>query len=143
MTKRRREYLRGVASGLAFLVAPMAAAWAASADKTLVGQMIPYGFIVTVAWWLTVMLGVAVGIARSRRMGAGVIVAIVAVVLFQASTALMQAPELRMETLTSVAAWAGAVVTVAMPAIIGAAFGWTMTHRRPSRFDGARTKTEL
>src|SRR5665648_421875 len=99
------RYLRGLAAGLAFLVVPLLVAWAASADTSLVGQMMPYGFMVTVAWWLAVIAGTAVAVGNTHRMTAGVIVGVVSVVLLQGSIALLQAPEMRVETFTSLRVW--------------------------------------
>ena len=131
----RASVIRGLVAGLAFLVVPVGiAALAPQANDPF---MTPVdGRILSIAWWFMLPLGVTAAIIRSQRMWSGIAIGAAGVVAFQLSLALLLSSSERLELLTSVAEWGGALFMVSVPWAIGMVFGWTSMHRRPQRLDG-------
>lgn len=131
----RSQLIRGLATGLAFVIVPVGiAALAPEANDPF---MTPVdGRILSIAWWFMLPLGVTAAIIRSRRMWAGLIIGVAGVVAFQVSLALLLSVDERLALLSSPAEWGGALFMISVPWAIGMVFGWTSVNRRPLRQDG-------
>jgi len=127
----------GVLAGLALPASAALLAWAVSTDDSIGGALMPYGFLITVTWWVSVVLGVAGAIPIARHWAVGIVVAIGAAVLLQVSLALVADPVARAGVWTSFVSWAGALLGAVIPWALGTAFGTTIIRRRRERYDGA------
>lgn len=130
------RWARASGMGLMLPALTVGLAWAISTDDSIGGSLMPYGFLITITWWVTVVLGVAAAIPFARHWAAGVVVAVGSIVFLQVSLALVADPMAREQVMSSTASWAGAVVGGIIPWALGTAFGTTVMRNRRERYDG-------
>lgn len=100
------------------------------------------GRILTLGWWFMIPLGTALAVMRSRRAWSGLVVGAWSIVAFHLSMVLTSPAADRSGMLWSADGLFTAVITVAMPWVIGMALGWTsVEHQRPRDHDTATPGT--
>jgi hypothetical protein len=132
----KRTTIRGIIVGAIFQVAAFAITAMAMQTPDILMYYVSSFFPLAV-WYVSIILGITVGISISGRYWPGMVVGVWSYLLFHGWQSIMQPADQRLAAFFSLGGLLGTLGSIVMPWAFGMLLGWASVHRRPVRHDGA------